>query len=58
VVSWITKTVEEYTLTAKDTKLLLNKESDIRIGDVEMGEGESDYFIRLSYTDKKILDTD
>jgi hypothetical protein len=58
VVSWIAKAVEEHALTAEDTESLLNEESDMRTGDVEMGEGESDYLIRLPHTDKEILDAD
>jgi hypothetical protein len=58
VVSWIVKAVEEYVFTAEDTELLLNEESDIRTGDIEMGKKESNCLIRLSYIDKEILDAD
>jgi hypothetical protein len=57
MVSWIAKAVEKYAFTAEDIELLLNKESDIKIGNVKIDKRESDYFIRLSYTDKEILNT-
>jgi hypothetical protein len=57
MVSWITKAVKKHALTTKNTESLLNKESDMRIGDVEIGKKKSDYLIRLPYTDKEILNT-
>jgi hypothetical protein len=55
VISWIAKIVEEYIFTAKNTELLLNEENNIRIEDIKIDKEESNYFIRLLYIDKEIL---